>query len=205
MARPRRCGGRREPRRPVRSSRAARTATATRRPISPIHGVAACVFRHDPPSFTGSKIDPAGGAANREIARIASGIVPRDGGSRRHGEFRHRGGVPETRTRRLERTTIFLLAGLDPSRAVEYYEVQRMVDELSYAGNEAARRYINGDIGREPTVAWLENYALMPHERAEQRVRFFDQYRYIINYNYGNDLVRAFIESRGGTAAHPEK
>ncbi|HYT76726.1 MAG TPA: hypothetical protein VEL79_18360 [Vicinamibacterales bacterium] len=80
-----------------------------------------------------------------------------------------------------------------------------MVDELSYAGNEAARRYINGDIGREPTVAWLENYALMPHERAEQRVRFFDQYRYIINYNYGNDLVRAFIESRGGTAAHPEK
>jgi hypothetical protein len=105
-----------------------------------------------------------------------------------------------------ERTTIFPLAGLDPSQAVEYSEVQRMVDELSYAGNEAARRYINGDIGRERAVTWLENYALMPHERAEQRVRFVDQYRsYVINYTYGKDLVRAFIESRGGTAAHPEK
>ncbi len=25
------------------------------------------------------------------------------------------------------------------------------------------------------------------------------------NYNYGKDLVRRFIESRGGTAAHPDK
>ena len=31
----------------------------------------------------------------------------------------------------------------------------------------------------------------MPKERAAQRVRFFDQYRsYVINYNYGKDLVR---------------
>ena len=40
----------------------------------------------------------------------------------------------------------------------------------------------------------------MPRERAEQRVRFFDQYRsYVINYNLGKDLVRRYIESRGGT------
>jgi hypothetical protein len=107
---------------------------------------------------------------------------------------------------KFERTTLFPLAGLDPSRAAEYYDVQAMVDELSYAGNEAARRYLNGTIDREAATAWLERYALMPHDRATQRVRFFDQYRsYVINYNYGKDLVRRFIESRGGTAANPEK
>ena len=105
-----------------------------------------------------------------------------------------------------ERTTLFPLAGLDPARATEYYDVQAMVDELSYAGNEAARRYLDGKIDRDAAATWLERYALMPHDRAAQRVRFFDQYRsYVINYNYGKDLVRRFIESRGGTAANPEK
>ena len=105
-----------------------------------------------------------------------------------------------------EQATLFPLAGLDPARAPEYYEVQALVDELSYAGNEAARRYLDGNIDRAAATAWLEKYALMPRERAAQRVRFFDQYRsYVINYNYGKDLVRTFIESRGGTAAHPDK
>jgi hypothetical protein len=36
-------------------------------------------------------------------------------------------------------------------------------------------------------------------------VRFFDQYRsYVINYNLGQDLVRAYVESRGGTGDRPE-
>jgi hypothetical protein len=105
-----------------------------------------------------------------------------------------------------ERSTLFPLAGLDPARAEEYYDVQALVDQLSYAGNEAARRYLDGRIDRDAAAAWLERYALMPHDRAAQRVRFFDQYRsYVINYNYGKDLVRRFIESRGGTADHPDK
>ena len=46
----------------------------------------------------------------------------------------------------------------------------------------------------------------MPPDRAEQRVRFFDQYRsYVINYNLGKDMVRRYIESRGGTADTPGK
>lgn len=107
---------------------------------------------------------------------------------------------------KFERETLFPLAGLDAARAAEYYEVQAMVDELSYAGNEAARRYLDGKIDRDAAAAWLERYALMPHDRAAQRVRFFDQYRsYVINYNHGKDLVRRFIEARGGTAANPEK
>jgi hypothetical protein len=105
-----------------------------------------------------------------------------------------------------ERSKLFPLAGLDPARAAEYYEVQALVEQLSYAGNEAARRYLDGTIDRDAAAAWLQRYALMPKDRAAQRVRFFDQYRsYVINYNYGKDLVRTYIESRGGTAANPAK
>ena len=43
-------------------------------------------------------------------------------------------------------TVIFPAAGLDPSGVERYYEVLALVDRLSYAGNEAARRYLNGQI-----------------------------------------------------------
>ena len=95
-----------------------------------------------------------------------------------------------------ERTVLFPAAGLDGSKAANYYEVFALVDQLAYAGNEAARRYLNGEIDRDAAVAWLERYALMPRERAAQRVRFFDQYRsYVVNYNLGKDMVRQYIET----------
>jgi hypothetical protein len=113
-----------------------------------------------------------------------------------------------------ERTVLFPAAGLDPARAAEYYEVQALVEQLSYAGNEAARRYVNGEIDVARAAAWLERFALMPRDRAAQRVRFFDQYRsYVINYNLGKDMVRRYIESRvapsspggGRTAQQPAR
>ena len=107
---------------------------------------------------------------------------------------------------RFEREKLFPLAGLDASQAERYYEVQALTQQLSYAGNEAARRYLDGEITREQAVDWLVRYNLSSPERAEQRTRFMDRYRsYVINYNYGQDLVREFIERRGGTEANPEK
>jgi hypothetical protein len=104
-----------------------------------------------------------------------------------------------------ERDVLYPLAGLDPARAAEYADVQKIVDRLSYAGNEAARRYLNGEIDAKAAAAWLTTYALMSPPRAEQRVRFFDQYRsYVINYNLGKDLVRKYVESKGGTASRPD-
>jgi len=105
-----------------------------------------------------------------------------------------------------ERDRLYPLAGLDPARAARYAEVQRLLQGLGYAGNEAARRYLNGEISRQEAEAWLVRYALMSPERAAQRVRFIDQYRsYVINYNLGQDLVRQSIERRGGTADHPAR
>lgn len=107
---------------------------------------------------------------------------------------------------RFERDTLFPLAGLDPTKAGQYYEIQRLSQRLTYAGNEAARRYLNGEIGRQEAADWLVRYGLFSPERAEQRTRFFDQYRsYVINYNLGLDLVREYIERRGGTESNPAK
>ncbi|MBA3640433.1 MAG: hypothetical protein H0W53_14380 [Acidobacteria bacterium] len=98
-----------------------------------------------------------------------------------------------------EGQVLFPAAGLDPAKAREYYEVQALVEKLAYAGNEAARRYINKEIDASQAAAMLEKYALMPRARAEQRVRFFDQYRsYVINYNLGKDMVRNYVEKRAG-------
>jgi hypothetical protein len=105
-----------------------------------------------------------------------------------------------------ERRVVFPAAGLDPSTVQQYYDVLALVDRLSYAGNEAARRYLNGEIDAKAAADWLERYGLYSRPRAEQRVRFIDQYRsYVINYNLGKDMVARYIESRGGTAADPER
>jgi hypothetical protein len=105
-----------------------------------------------------------------------------------------------------ERDVLFPLAGLDATKVKDYYDVFALVDKLSYAGNEAARQYINGAIDRKGAADWLEKYAMYPRPRAEQRVRFIDQYRsYVINYNLGKDLVRDFVTRKAGRNATDAK
>jgi hypothetical protein len=105
-----------------------------------------------------------------------------------------------------ERDVLYPLAGLDASRAEEYAAVLSLEEELSYAGNEAARRYLVGAIDSFAAAAWLSQYALYPPERARQRVRFIERYRsYVINYNLGQDLVRRWVERQGGTPDAPEQ
>ena len=94
-----------------------------------------------------------------------------------------------------EREVLFPLAGLDPTEADRYYELQELLSHLGYSGNEAARDYLNGAIDREQAVQWLVDYSLSSPERARQRIDFFDTYRsYVINYNLGKDMVREYIE-----------
>jgi hypothetical protein len=105
-----------------------------------------------------------------------------------------------------ERDILFPLAGLDASRAELYYEIHALFMMLAYAGNEAARGYLNSTLSKEAAIEWLMEYALFSRDRATQRVKFFDAYRsYVINYNLGQDLVKKYIESKGGTPENPEK
>jgi len=101
-----------------------------------------------------------------------------------------------------ERERLFPLAGLELSGAEKYYRVMALQKELAYAGNEAARRYLNGELDAAGAADWLTRYALMEPARARQRIRFFDTYRsYVINYNLGEDLVREYVEREGGSDA----
>jgi hypothetical protein len=105
-----------------------------------------------------------------------------------------------------EQEKLFPLAGLDPAQVERYYAVQALAQKLSYAGNEAARRYLDSEISREQAVDWMSRYALYPRDRAEQRIRFVERYRsYVINYNWGLDLVKEYVERQGGTSDRPER
>ncbi len=101
--------------------------------------------------------------------------------------------------RRFERDTLFPLAGLDPARVDEYYDLLALTRRLSYAGNEAARGYLDGRLDAAGATAWLVRFAMNTPAQAAQRVQFFDAYRsYVINYNLGEDLVKAYVERQAG-------
>src|SRR5437764_12770610 len=106
----------------------------------------------------------------------------------------------KTERMKFEKEVLFPAAGIDVSRADEYYAVQDLMKQLDYAANEAARRLINGEIDENAAVQWLQKYAVMDPPRAEKRVKFIQRYRsYVINYNLGEDMVRRYIERRSGT------
>jgi hypothetical protein len=98
-----------------------------------------------------------------------------------------------------ERDHLFALAGLDPAQAQHYYAVFKLAAQLSFAGNEAARRYLDGEIDATQAASWLQQYSLMSPEHAKQRVAFIEKYRsYVINYNLGQELVKNYVETLAG-------
>jgi hypothetical protein len=96
-----------------------------------------------------------------------------------------------------ERDVLYPLAGLDPKRAADFARVQALMKKLGFAGNEVARRYLNGTITAAEAAALLEKYTLVEPVRAQQRIRFIEKYRsYVITYNHGQQLVGDWVERR---------
>ncbi|HEY3271999.1 MAG TPA: hypothetical protein VGJ89_12385 [Geothrix sp.] len=105
-----------------------------------------------------------------------------------------------------ERDVLFPLAGLDPTEAERWAQVQAELKVLAFADNEAARGYLDGHLGRAEAEAFLVRYSLRTEAQAAQRLRFIDTYRsYVINYNLGEQLVRSWVERQGGTVADPDR
>ena len=97
-----------------------------------------------------------------------------------------------------EKAVLFPLAGLDAETADRYYEVAALIGQLNFAGNEAARDYLNGEITREEAAEWLQTYGMMREDKSLQRTRFIDTYRsYVINYNHGKVMVADYVERDG--------
>lgn len=98
-----------------------------------------------------------------------------------------------------EKSELFPLAGLNPEMADVYYRYLELRRQLSYARNEVARDYLDGKVSRDEAEAWIRHYELASADEAKQSMDFIEKYRaYVINYNLGRDLVRAYIEREAG-------
>lgn len=105
-----------------------------------------------------------------------------------------------------EEKVLLPLAGLSGKNLTLYYDLLKLTSKLSYAGNVAAKGLLDGKFTEDQAKYWLVHYALFSPERAEQRLKFIKKYRsYVINYNYGKDLVQDYIERHGGTSDRPDK
>ncbi len=94
-----------------------------------------------------------------------------------------------------ERDVLYPLAGLDPKTAEAYWNMQQMTETLSGARLTIAKMYLDGEVSRLQALELTQKYLLLSPARAEQSVKFTDHYRsYVINYGWGKDLVRDYIE-----------
>ncbi|USQ96847.1 hypothetical protein [Caulobacter sp. RL271] len=97
-----------------------------------------------------------------------------------------------------ERDKLYPLAGLDPKTAKAYGELQDAKAALSSSGNTVAALYLGGKMTKEQAVLALMKYGLYSRGAAEKRVAFIETYRsYVINYNIGQDMVRAHVDRAG--------
>lgn len=97
---------------------------------------------------------------------------------------------------------LFKAAGLKTADAARYLEIVRAAGDLKPAGIEAARRYLDGKASADDTLAWMQRFLLYSPERAAQRLKFIDKYRaYIINYSWGEELVRGHVERHANSEA----
>ena len=104
-----------------------------------------------------------------------------------------------------EKTVLYPMAGIDPALAGKYASLRKLTAKLSYADNDAAMQYLEGKWTKEQAIECLVNVQLYPPEKAAQRVSFYDANRgYVINYNLGADLVKAWVQ-RQVTSKDPVK
>ena len=96
---------------------------------------------------------------------------------------------------RFAKEKLLPLAGLDTTFIGIYFKSLAIRGKLNYARNEAARGIVNQTMNDQQVLDWLMNYCLYNQETALKSISFIKKYRsYVINYNYGQDLVRNYIE-----------
>ena len=104
-----------------------------------------------------------------------------------------------------EQSVLFPLAGIKPEKAKLYYDIQAVLHKLSYVDNMVAQKYLDNEITADEAVKLLMKYALSSEERSKQRLKFIEYNRsYVINYNYGQDLVKVYLANQVTNSSHDE-
>jgi hypothetical protein len=97
-----------------------------------------------------------------------------------------------------EARTLYPIAGLDPATARDYDRLLALLHQLAGARMTIAADYLDGRIDRNRALDLIQAYQLVSRERAEQSLRFTEQYRsYVINYGLGQDMVTADLARSG--------
>ncbi|MBN2180750.1 MAG: hypothetical protein JW715_02460 [Sedimentisphaerales bacterium] len=113
---------------------------------------------------------------------------------------------PTAENMEFERDVLFPLAGFDPAEAEKYFRIMELKDELDGAMVEAARQYLDGKMDAKQTRDWLEKYCLVTFAGADSLMRFIDHYRsYVVNYAFGRDMIKNYINNRCQTDNTPDK
>lgn len=101
---------------------------------------------------------------------------------------------------------LLLLAGLDTSGLPTYFQALAIKSELYHLYIDICRKFVDGKIADAEVIRWLIDYGLVNEKDAARNLSFIKKYEsYVINYYYGKDLVKNYIESNGGTENNPAK
>ena len=107
---------------------------------------------------------------------------------------------------RFAKEKLLPLAGLDTANINLYFKALAIRSQLNYARNEAGRGLINGTMDEKQALTWMIKYCLYNEETALKSISFIRKYRsYIINYNYGMDLVKQYVETKSGHEGNMDK
>jgi len=105
----------------------------------------------------------------------------------------------EAERQQFEREVLLPMAGLSSDHLERYYRYVSLVEELNFARNEAARKFLYDGLAREQVIEWLMTYGLETRATASQRLDFITAWRsYVVTYNIGRVLVRDAIEESAG-------
>lgn len=108
---------------------------------------------------------------------------------------------PGKEKNKLAKELLLPLAGLDTTGLDTYFEALQLKGKLNFVRNEVARGIINKTMDEKEALRWLMEYGLNNEETARKSLSFINKYRsYVINYNYGKQLVKEYIESDKTTA-----
>ena len=103
------------------------------------------------------------------------------------------------------KSVLLPLAGLDTTGITLYFNALEAKSKLNYVRNEVGRQMLNGSMNETEALRWLEEYGLYNHETALKGISFIKSNRsYVINYNYGMDLVRAYVEKKLNGSTDPD-
>jgi hypothetical protein len=104
------------------------------------------------------------------------------------------------------RDVLLPLAGLDTTGIGLYLAALDIKGELNYARNEVGRGLLNNTMTEADALRWLIDYGFNNTETAKKSISFIKTYRsYVINYNYGKDLVKNHIGNTGNAAQRWER